>query len=392
MRHVFAMLALLLALPLWPIAPASGVNVVTVGTLGNEPQVVVAPDGTIYVGALQNVYASTDGGATFHLANSLLDHLSRASDSSLSVDPSGRVYYAADWPYAGITETCASDDRAASWQCNHVVVPGGTDRMWVHAPDGTHAYLVTNEGLYETLVFTSDDRGASWAPASETSDLLSPTTGPLLTPPGHPEGPLLQPVDSWPFGLDIVAYRGILGPSEQRHTGLPVTHGIPSAAFSPDGMLYVASEPPAGAGTSLLLARSADEGRTWTNLSVPTPGLGTVTFSWVAAGAPGHVGVVFYGSPHAGDPTTFPATASWSAWWAESRDAESASPTWTVTLLEPDVHAGLMCSSISCTDATGNTHPRFSGDFISAAFDAADNAHAVWMKDGATPEIHYARP
>src|SRR5207244_7241090 len=38
---------------------------VTVGTLGNEPVIAVAPDGTLYISALQHIYRSTDGGATW---------------------------------------------------------------------------------------------------------------------------------------------------------------------------------------------------------------------------------------------------------------------------------------------------------------------------------------
>src|SRR5262245_24152785 len=38
---------------------------VTVGSLGNEPVLALAPDGTLYISALQHFYRSTDNGATW---------------------------------------------------------------------------------------------------------------------------------------------------------------------------------------------------------------------------------------------------------------------------------------------------------------------------------------
>src|SRR5438105_4741762 len=38
---------------------------VTVGTLGNEPLIAIAPDGTLYISALQHLYKSINGGATW---------------------------------------------------------------------------------------------------------------------------------------------------------------------------------------------------------------------------------------------------------------------------------------------------------------------------------------
>jgi hypothetical protein len=91
------------------------------------------------------------------------------SDSSISVDPGNRLYFTFDYPYAGTTAVCTSDDRGITWNCNPAVVPGGTDRMWTLAPTLTDDYEVTNEGLYETAFLHSTDRGSTWTPvAAET--------------------------------------------------------------------------------------------------------------------------------------------------------------------------------------------------------------------------------
>ena len=63
---------------------------------GNEPNIVTAPDGTIYLSALQHIYRSTDGGASFtELPGPIYaSQLNLNSDSSIAVDPGNRLY----WP------------------------------------------------------------------------------------------------------------------------------------------------------------------------------------------------------------------------------------------------------------------------------------------------------
>ena len=108
---------------------------VTVGTVGNEPIVTTAPDGTLYISALQHFYRSTDGGVTWtNLAGPIEAQVNLNTDSSISVDPNNRVYFTFDYPYAGTTAVCTSDDKGDTWSCDPTVVPGGTDRMWVVAP------------------------------------------------------------------------------------------------------------------------------------------------------------------------------------------------------------------------------------------------------------------
>src|SRR4051794_3873419 len=96
-----AMVAPALAAP----SSAAGVRMTTVGTVGNEPLTAVAPDGPVYVAALQYLYRSTDKGAHWKAlplpVNSGVTEYK--SDSSIAVDPGGRLYYTFDYPYAGIT-------------------------------------------------------------------------------------------------------------------------------------------------------------------------------------------------------------------------------------------------------------------------------------------------
>jgi hypothetical protein len=362
---------------------ASTAAPVTVGSLGNEPVLAIAPDGTLYISALQHFYRSTDGGATWsNPPGPPESQVNLNSDSSISVDPGNRVYFTFDYPYAGTTAVCTSDDKGDNWACDPAVVPGGTDRMWVVAPSTSTAYEVTNQGLYETAFLSSTDRGTTWVPTAIADGLLEPQSGPLLQK--NCSTKVLQPIKTYGLTNDVLEVQfyvydpttmdAIL--SDVRPTGLPLPTALPGASFGLDGALYVSSEEPnAAGGRQVVVARSPDEGLTWAKLPpLPATTTGTATFSWVAAGAPGHVGILYYYSTDNGDPGTL-TTSNWSAVWAESYDADSAIPTWTTTTAEDLVHTGAICVAADCMGTN-----RFAGDFITAIIDTSGAAHLTWMK------------
>ncbi len=372
---------------------------VSVGVKGNEPLLAVAPDGTIYISALQHIYNSTDSGVSWTelLGPIYASSLNLNSDSSISVDPGNRLYFTFDYPYAGTTAVCTSDDRGITWNCNPAVVPGGTDRMWTLAPTLTDDYEVTNEGLYETTFLHSTDRGSTWTPMAIGSGLLEPQSGPLLQRSGSADvlqvikinGTLPQEVPELKVYVYHPSTTGSII-SDIRSTGLALPGALPSAAYGKDGQLWVASEElnPAG-GKQVVLARSTNDGVTWSKLA-PIPGTttGTANFTWVAAGAAGHVGVIFYYTPDNGDPASL-TTSTWSVMWAESFNANSALPRWTVSTVEAGVHTGPICVAASCSGDN-----RFAGDFISSLFDANDVAHLTWMTEDMSTQattIRYER-
>jgi hypothetical protein len=374
--------------PLLAVMPANASSPVTVGIHGNEPLITKAPDGTLYISALQHLYSSTDSGASWTelLGPIYASSLNLNSDSSISVDPQNRLYFTFDYPYAGTTAVCTSDDRGITWTCNPAVVPGGTDRMWILAPSTTAAYEVTNQGLYETAFLQSSDRGATWTPAELGAGLLEPQSGPLLQKSGSTDvlqiikiyGTLPQEVPELKLYVYHPSSTGSII-SEVRSTGLPLPLALPSASFGTDGQLWVASEEANSAGgRQVVLARSTNEGVTWSKLA-PIPGTtsGTAIFSWVAAGGPHHVGVLYYYTSDNGDPAAL-TNSTWSAMWAESFNADSTLPTWTVTAVEPTIHIGPICIAASCSGTD-----RFAGDFISAIIDQNEVAHLTWMKQEA---------
>ena len=389
---------------------------VTVGTNGNEPIVKVAPDGTLYISALEYLYSSVNGGSTWQPSPGTLllngrgnGGVNQNTDSSIDVDPGGRLYLTFDTPYAGTTTTCYSDDKAQTLSCNPTTLPGGTDRMWLVAPTNSITYLTSNEALYHTLFFTSTDRGQNYSLAKTTDSLLNPNDGPLILAPHSPL--VYQPfVDnasnqtstdeemSGPVKLHVWD-PSVSSPTPAAEITTPLVAGaaLTDAAFTPDGTLYVVSEDPEldGSGTvigkDVQVARSRDLGATWTKLP-PVAGTttGTAAFSWLAAGADGHIGVVYYKTSVGGRADAV--NGKWDALWSETTDAESAAPTWTTHTLDTAVHTGAMCTTSGCMGAN-----RFAGDFLGATFDKGDLAHVTWVREvinGATTttEVRYAGP
>ena len=151
---------------------------------------------------------------------------------------------------------------------------------------------------------------------------------------------------------------------------------LPGAAFGLDGVLYVSTEEyNASFGRQVVVAQSSDEGVTWRRLPpIPATTTGTATFSWITAGAPGHIGVIYYYSTDSGDPGIM-TTSKWSAVWAESFNADGPTPTWTVTTVEDLVRTGAICIAAGCSGSN-----RFAGDFISAIIDQTGTAHLTWMR------------
>lgn len=380
---------------------------VTVGTQGNEPIVKVAPDGTVYVAALQHLYVSTDHGAHFTQPTPSVfnGQGNLVSDSSIDVDPGGRLYLAVNYPYAGTVAVCTSDDRAATTACDPSTFPGGNDRQWLTAPSTTASFLTTNVGLYQTIFLASGDRGATYTrSAATTSSVLNPNDGPPVR--RAQDGLVYQPyvnaasnqtaLDnelSGPLQVHVwdPAAAGGLAKSELT-TPLQAGAAINDLVTTPDGTLYLASEGVSSTaadgtvtGKDVEVARSTDAGRTWTVLPpLPGTGTGTAGFAWLAAGRDGHLGVVYYQTESKGRADT--ATGSWDAMFAESSDGGAQ---WQTQRVEAGVHTGHLCTTAGCMNSD-----RFAGDFLGAAFDSADRPYVTWMRqqpDGST-QIRLAGP
>jgi hypothetical protein len=364
-------------------------KLVKVGDFGNEPVIRVAPDGTIYVAALQHVYVSVDNGASFKEVDFKGNLPIYASDSALAVAPDGRAYVTFDWPYAGETAVCDSADKGASWHCSPIVVPGATDRMWIVAPTAKDAYLVTGEQLDRPTFAATHDAGQSWSITSmdwteevQGEDLAwDPVLKVVVEAADNPNG------GNW--GVRTITTDGKYQGFQAMEIPAP---GTPTLAVDAAGTWWAATcADPKADKCVPAVASSVDQGKHWAVHNFTFNGK-TILLPFVAAGSAGHVAMGWYETNATSADDT---AAEWRFVLARSADGQA----FRTEVLTPDpVHKGAMCKAVTCLGDN-----RFAGDFLGLAFGPRDDLHATWIKQtgtkllpaGQSPtpytEVQYAR-
>lgn len=373
-----------------PPVPLPGfLEAVKVGEFGNEPVIRVAPDGTIFVMALQYLYVSRDNGATFEPVDYRGPVPVYASDPALAMSPTGRAYAVFSWPYAGHTAVCGSSDRGESWECSYFVVPGATDRFWALAPTENDVYVITGQALATPTFAVSHDQGKTWAithvnleSSVQGADLAwDPISQTIVEAARSDTGPGWGVREFSPAG-EFLGF-----------TPMDVESSDPTLAVDAAGTWWATACAEDKDPCAPAVAKSTDRGATWTVTEIPIEGE-TFLLHFVAAGPANRVATGWYETSAA---TADDAGAEWRFTVARTVDGAS----WNATTLSAEpVHKGSMCSSISCLG-----EGRFAGDFIGLAVDFAGGVHSAWVvqtgeKDlpstqvqpsGPWTEVRYAR-
>ena len=141
--------------------------------------------------------------------------------------------------------------------------------------------------------------------------------------------------------------------------------------------------------SQIYMAVSTDHGAHWgapVQVTAATPSLQTNLFPWIAAGDPGRVDIVWYGTPTLGSCPSQPCgsgaiQAHWSVMMAQTLNAivngsPNASPSFTTTQVsEISNHFGAICTmGIGCT--TGGDRGLL--DFLSVTVGLQGEANVVW--------------
>jgi hypothetical protein len=146
---------------------------------------------------------------------------------------------------------------------------------------------------------------------------------------------------------------------------------FPAAALDRAGNLYVAVSD----NSAVLVFSSSDRGTTWRGPVRVDPGVGAVTFPWVAAGGDGGVVVSWLGSPAAGPDAP---EGRWDVYAAEALNGAAPGPAYRVfRVSDRPVHLKGICQQgIGCRSG------RELGDFFSAAVGPDGIASLAWADDG----------
>jgi hypothetical protein len=274
--------------PPWTLTLAAPVDHLEV--MAREPMIVEHPDGTLFVGGYgaafmsgkktdeATLWKSGDDGATWTRVNvgTKADGVAGNSDVDLAVAPDGTLYFATlvyD-PKANEGKQISigvSKDVGATWKWTLISKTRFDDRPWVKvAPDGT-AHVIWNDGA-GVCYAVSKDGGLTWT----EYDRIHPKGGSshLAVGPNGEVAVRVVPISAAGMkcdeGVDLIAVSTDGGATWQKQAapgvrdwnpiGFPVPRWVEPLAWDGRGALYSFWTNLEG----IWLARSADQGATWT--------------------------------------------------------------------------------------------------------------------------------
>ncbi len=370
-------------------------------TLGSEPSVAVAPDGTVYVASPSvGAWRSDDQGKTFKpLGKSACgfglpacpvtqendgNGLDDPGDASLAVAPNGTVWSAGLSGVAGSVPVQSSSDKGQTWPKGYdVAKKNSSDREWIVANSTGSVFVswrdfgsskdqtctdpvgISCSSLPSGVFMARLDPGQPWSEPLKVSD------------DGH-EGPIAaDPASSWLYLPHAMGEKSVFmarspdgGRTWQDVTVAPLvmdTYDFPIAAVDAAGTVYLVwntdeSEPNDMNGglvaneaaiPTVHLSVSKDHGATWSKPVVISPAGVPALFPWAAAGSDGRLVVAWYEgtTPTPGD--RLPNV--WHVAVAMSTTADAEKPTFKEAFVTaaPN-HVGAICTEGGFCTLSGN--------------------------------------
>ncbi|MFN2591170.1 MAG: hypothetical protein ABR518_10445 [Actinomycetota bacterium] len=356
-----------------------------------EPEVVSAPDGTIYVTAQEGVPGGVDlwrrNPTSFEYVQLhkpdqtpvLTETTGLAyggGDNDITISTDGKVYMSSLALTSAVVAT--SRDRGQTFENNPVAsnMPG-VDRQWMTSL-GTDTVYMTYHDIYVAQIWMvkSTDAGATFGPPQPMIPAaLLPQFASLVV---LGVGNIMSDIEADPDGRIAMAFLGTsdvvenFTPLEKPHNVYvwvtdeegenPTTHTVfegdpdanfqglfPALASDRSGNLYAAWTDIHG----VYLSVSRNHGVSWSKPQRISRGSGnrSTVFPFVIAGTKGRVGVSWLGtSAESNDDPE----ARWKTYYAVSTNALSSGPTWTqVVASDHVVHTGSICLEGLLCDVTG---------------------------------------
>lgn len=364
-----------------------------------EPSIEVAPDGTIWItgptgftrGATSQdptvythdhgLFESTDGGATWTPNTPIPDYgrdiCPGGGDSDLAIAPDGGMFLV-DLNLATVP-LAMSVDNGASWtfNCASNLVPV-QDRQWVEASD-EYVWVMANQIPAGPMLWRSTRTGSATDAFLFDAPTLVPLAGPIerddLT------GNLYLAGSS-----HAVARSTDDGETWTTHeTGNTFADRGPFQNVAVDDAGNVFNT---GAGSDgVWVVGSGDQGETWTEPAVIRPYEGEYMFAWGAATGDGIYNVAWYGKPTDAD--------GWYLYAAQSQSILEGdlNATLRVAVVDPEpVTTKTICSGTGCDVIGGSEVTRMLGDFFETAIDKDGNFIITYdrVSDAGDPILMFA--
>ena len=381
------------------------VKALNLGTGSGEPNIAVAPDGTIYITPINNLYRSTDGGKTF--TNLGPSKTSGHGDGDIAIDATGRLHWLGlgGQPPGGPIPYQYSDNQGDTFTPpRDLSARTGSDREWLDVtPDGVvyASWRGRASGQGVISVNVSLDNGLSWRGLS----VMGPDGigGPIVhgnapgevyeaitmfsTAQGAGDGKMLL-ARSYDYGekweRKLIAIPA-QSPAQFGLVGFP-TSIFPVVAIDPADTLYVVFSadqqsvtpfrqqplPKPATRFGVFLTVSKDKGDTWSPPKLISDPTKAAVMPWVAAGAAGRIAVTWYENVNGIPSDLLPDL--WNVKLYESITADQENPTGvTVQLTSEPNHVGNICTS-----GTGCVGGRSLLDFFEVAIDNNGQPVSTW--------------
>jgi len=401
---------------------------VLLGRGAGEPNIAVAPDGTIYVTPIDHVYRSTDGGKTFtDLGTTKTDG---HGDGDIAVSADGTVHWLGLFgKVGGAIPYQRSTDRGDTWSTAiDLSSPSfkadsgtGSDREWIDTtPDGW-VYTAWRDSSHSgSIAFrASDDDGRTWHKLVTVSPdhLTGPVVhGPALGTAYIPftvydsagaDSPLVGGFPST-YHLELAAtadhgatwtIHPVLRP-DQAAAMSPLDEGtaiFPVAAVDDAGTIYLAWATPqptegqqlprAVSRFGVYLTHSADGGATWADPVLVSDPAKVALEPFLAAGAPGHLAIVWYENTLGNPSDNVPDLWNVKLWESGDADLGAAAHHQLVQLNGEPSHIGSVCTVGGLCLAGGD---RSLLDYFEVALTPAGQPIVTWASSAAGTAVGVA--
>ncbi len=168
--------------------------------------------------------------------------------------------------------------------------------------------------------------------------------------------------------------------------GTNIANDFPAAAIDKAGNLYAVWAMNNARTNEYMIwfAASHDHGANFYGPFQVSQGPGAAVMPWIDAGDEGRVDIVYYSTTTPGDPNFAPSTTSWNTMFAQSLNANTREPVFTISQVSDHVmHNGGICNlGILCTVNGGD---RSLADFFQIAIGPDGYAYIAFADNGGTP-------